>query len=295
MNQELAVSAPAEKAARAAGQSSIRRFTTVTLLILVALVWLAPGYWALATSFKITPNILKATPYWLPIPATFAQYVEVMSGSRTVSATVAVLNSSIVAVLTTVLAVAISALSAYPIARMQFPGRNIVFAMVVGSMMVPGTINVVPLYLLMVKLGWLNSYQALITPGVASAFGVFLLRQFFQSLPTELEDAAHIDGANTWQIFTRLLLPLSKPALGALALFTFQATWNDFTWPLIVMTDPSRITIPVALSLIRGDYSADSFGPIMAGAVLSAVPLLVVFLLANRQIIEGVQFSGLKM
>jgi len=161
--------------------------------------------------------------------------------------------------------------------------------------MVPGTINIVPLYLLMVKLGWLNSYQALIAPGVASAFGVFLLRQFFLSLPAELEDAARIDGANSWQIFTVLLLPLSKPALGALALFTFQATWNDFTWPLIVMTNPNRITLPVALSLIRGDYAADSFGPIMAGAVISAVPLLVVFLLANRQIIEGVQFSGLKM
>ena len=295
MNNEASVSASAQSATSAAGQSAFRRWLGMTVFVLVALIWLAPGFWALATSFKITPNILKAVPYWLPIPATFAQYTEVMSGSRTVSATVAVLNSGIVAVLTTVLAVAISALTAYPIARMNFPGRNVVFGMIIGSMMVPGTINIVPLYLLMVKLGWLNSYQALIAPGVASAFGVFLLRQFFLSLPAELEDAARIDGANSWQIFTVLLLPLSKPALGALALFTFQSTWNDFTWPLIVMTNPNRITLPVALSLIRGDYAADSFGPIMAGAVISAVPLLVVFLLANRQIIEGVQFSGLKM
>ena len=295
MNNEASVSASAQSATSAAGQSAFRRWLGMTVFVLVALIWLAPGFWALATSFKITPNILKAVPYWLPIPATFAQYTEVMSGSRTVSATVAVLNSGIVAVLTTVLAVVISALTAYPIARMNFPGRNVVFGMIIGSMMVPGTINIVPLYLLMVKLGWLNSYQALIAPGVASAFGVFLLRQFFLSLPAELEDAARIDGANSWQIFTVLLLPLSKPALGALALFTFQATWNDFTWPLIVMTNPNRITLPVALSLIRGDYSADSFGPIMAGAVISAVPLLIVFLLANRQIIEGVQFSGLKM
>ncbi len=114
-------------------------------------------------------------------------------------------------------------------------------------------------------------------------------------MPSELEDAARIDGAGSWRIFTSLLLPLSRPALAALALFTFQATWNDFTWPLIVMTQVERLTLPVALSLLRGNYQADSFGPIMAGAVISAVPLLIVFLVANRQIIEGVQFSGLKM
>ncbi|HUX87519.1 MAG TPA: carbohydrate ABC transporter permease, partial [Chloroflexota bacterium] len=171
MNNEASVSVPVQTATVAAGQSAFRRWLGVTVFVLIALIWLAPGFWALATSFKITPNILKAVPYWLPIPATFAQYSEVMSGSRTVSATVAVMNSGIVAVLTTVLAVAISALTAYPIARMNFPGRNLVFAMIIGSMMVPGTINIVPLYLLMVKLGWLNSYQALIAPGVASAFG----------------------------------------------------------------------------------------------------------------------------
>jgi multiple sugar transport system permease protein len=125
-----------------------------------------------------------------------------------------------------------------------------------------------------------------------AAFGVFLRRQFFLGLPAELEDAARIVGAISWGIFAVLLLPLSKPAL---ALFTFQATWNDFNWPLIVMTKQDRLTLPVALSLIRGDYTNDSFGPIMAGAVISAIPILVVFLVANQQIIEGVQFSGLKM
>jgi multiple sugar transport system permease protein len=265
------------------------------VFVVVALLWLTPAFWALATSLKITPNILLPTPYWLPIPATLDQYIEVLSGTRTVSASVAILNSAIVAILTTLASVVICTLTAYPLARMDFPGRNLIFGIIVGSMMVPGVITIVPLYLLMVKLGWLNSYQALIVPGVASAFGVFLLRQFFLSMPKELEDAAHIDGANSWQILTDLLLPLSKPALGALALFTFQATWNDFTWPLIVMTKQDRLTLPVALSLIRGDYSNDSFGPIMAGAVISAIPLLVVFIVANRQIIEGVQFSGLKM
>jgi multiple sugar transport system permease protein len=264
-------------------------------LVLFALLWLAPGFWALVTSFKITPRILDPIPFWLPIPATFEQYVGVLSGTRTAAMTTAVWNSTLVSVLTTVGTVAVCALTAYPLARMRFPGRDILFGVIVGSMMVPSVITIVPLYLLMVDLGWLNSYQALIAPSVCSGFGVFLLRQFFLSLHVDIEDAARIDGADSWQIFTRVLLPLSKPALGALALFTFMASWNDFTWPLIVMTKVERFTLPVALSLIRGNYQADSFGPIMAGAVISAIPLLVVFLVANRQIIEGVQFSGLKM
>jgi multiple sugar transport system permease protein len=275
--------------------SGLARVVTTTILALVALLWLAPGWWALATSFKITPRILDPVPLWLPIPATLDQYVSVLSGTRNAALTVAIANSALVALLTTIGTLAVCALTAYPLARMQFPGRNLIFGVIVGSMMVPSVITIVPLYLLMVDLGWLNSYQALVVPSLCSGFGVFLLRQFFLSMPTELEDAARIDGAGSWRIFTSLLLPLSKPALAALGLFTFQATWNDFTWPLIVMTQVERLTLPVALSLLRGNYQADSFGPIMAGAVISAVPLLIVFLVANRQIVEGVQFSGLKM
>jgi multiple sugar transport system permease protein len=264
------------------------------LLVLFALLWLTPGIWALVTSFKITPNILQPIPYWLPVPPTLDQYVGVMAGTRTVSMSLAVWNSALVSVVSTLLTVGLCALTSYPLARMRFRGRDVLFGVIVGSMMVPGVISIVPLYLLMVQLGWLNSYQALVLPGVASGFGVFLLRQFFMSMPAELEDAARIDGAGSWRIFTTLLLPLSKPALGALALFTFQSHWNEFTWPLIVMTKQDRLTLPVALSLIRGNYASDSFGPIMAGAVVSAIPLLVVFLVANKQIIQGVQFSGLK-
>jgi multiple sugar transport system permease protein len=275
--------------------SGVLRLAVTAGLVLVALLWLAPGVWALVTSFKITPRILDPVPYWLPIPATFDQYVTVLAGTRQAALTIAIGNSVLVSVLTTLGTVAVCALTAYPLARMSFPGRDFIFAVIVGSMMVPSVITIVPLYLLMVDLGWLNSYQALIAPSLCSGFGVFLLRQFFLSMPAELEDAARIDGAGSWRIFTSLLLPLSRPALAALALFTFQASWNDFTWPLIVMSRVERYTLPVALSLLRGNYQADSFGPIMAGAVISAVPLLVVFLVANRHIIEGVQFSGLKM
>jgi multiple sugar transport system permease protein len=126
------------------------------------------------------------------------------------------------------------------------------------------------------------------------AFGVFLLRQFFLTMPAELEDAARIDGASPWRIFTRILLPLSQPALGALAIFAFRSAWNDFLWPLIAVNKPEMFPLPVALAFLRGAYSSESYGPIMAGATLSALPLLVVFLVANRRIIEGTRVSGLK-
>src|SRR5919202_503631 len=151
-----------------------------------------------------------------------------------------------------------------------------------------GIIAIVPLYVLVQQLGWLSTYQALILPDAAAtfAFGVFLLRQFFRGLPVELEEAARIDGANTWQIFSRVLLPLTKPALAALAIFAFRSSWNDFTWPLIAINKPDMLTLPLALTLLRSAYSNESYGAITAGAVHSAVPLLIVFIFANRHIVE---------
>jgi multiple sugar transport system permease protein len=195
-----------------------------------------------------------------------------------------------------VLVVLTSALTAYPLARMRFPGRDAIFALLVGSLMIPNAVVLVPQYILTQQLGWLSTYQGLIVPEAATtfAFGVFLLRQFFLTLPTELEDAALIDGAGPWRIFTRIVLPLSQPVLAALGIFAFRSAWNDFLWPLIAVNKPEMFPLPVALALLRSAYSSESYGPIMAGATLSAVPLLVVFLVANRRIVEGVRVSGLK-
>ena len=160
----------------------------------------------------------------------------------------------------------------------------------------PNAVVLVPQYILTERLGWLSTYQGLIVPEAATtfAFGVFLLRQFFLTLPAELEDAARIDGAGPWRIFTRIVLPLSQPVLGALAIFAFRSAWNDFLWPLIAVNKPEMFPLPVALALLRSAYSSESYGPIMAGATLSALPLLIVFLVANRRIVEGVRVSGLK-
>jgi multiple sugar transport system permease protein len=250
--------------------------------------------WALVTSLKVNENLFTTVPNWIPWPITLDHYAEVFRSTRGTSIGTALVNSTIVSVLSVLLTVFVSALAAYPLARMEFPGRNVVFVCLVGSLMVPGIISVVPLYLVMHSLRWLNSYQALILPGVASAFGVFMLRQFFMTLPVELEDAARIDGANSWLIFARILMPLSQPALVALSIFTFEGTWNDYAWPLIVMTKQTMMTLPIALAGLRSDYTSAFYGKITAGAVVSAIPLLIVFIVANRRIVEGIQFSGLK-
>jgi multiple sugar transport system permease protein len=282
---------------QAAGRFSVRRAQSVlfsAVMILVGLLWLAPTLWALVTSLKVNENLFTTVPNWIPWPITLDHYAEVFRSTRGTSIGTALVNSTIVSVLSVLLTVFVSALAAYPLARMEFPGRNVVFVCLVGSLMVPGIISVVPLYLVMHSLRWLNSYQALILPGVASAFGVFMLRQFFMTLPVELEDAARIDGANSWLIFARILMPLSQPALVALSIFTFEGTWNDYAWPLIVMTKQTMMTLPIALAGLRSDYTSAFYGKITAGAVVSAIPLLIVFIVANRRIVEGIQFSGLK-
>jgi multiple sugar transport system permease protein len=263
----------------------------------LAVVWLLPIVWVVVTSVKITADIVKLPPEWVPWPVTAEHYHEVLfSSSRTARIGRAFVNSLVVSLATVVLVLGTSAMAAYPLARMRFPGRNLVFTLLVGSLMIPNAVILVPQYVLVQRLGWLSTYQGLIVPEAAMtfAFGVFLLRQFFLTMPGELEDAARIDGASAWQVFTRVVLPLSQPVLAALAIVAFRSAWNDFLWPLIAVNRPEMFPLPVALALLRSAYSAESYGPIMAGAALSALPLLVVFVVANRRIVEGVRLSGLK-
>jgi multiple sugar transport system permease protein len=269
---------------------------TVALLAL-AVLWLAPIAWVVATSLKPAEDIIRLPPEWIPWPATSAHYHEVLLGSsRTARIGRAFVNSLVVAGGSVLLVLTTSALAAYPLARMRFPGRDLLFALLVGSLMIPNAVLLVPQYVLTQQLGWLSTYQGLIVPEAAMlfAFGVFLLRQFFLGMPRELEDAARIDGAGPWQVFWRIIVPLSQPVLAALAIFAFRSAWNDFLWPLIAVNKPEMFPLPVALALLRSAYSSESYGPIMAGAALSAVPLLVVFVVANRRIVEGVRLSGLK-
>jgi len=269
---------------------------TAALLVLAA-VWLLPIVWVVATSLKETAPIVRLPPEWIPWPVTGDHYREVLfSSSRTARIGRAFVNSVVVALGTVASVVVTSAMAAYPLARWRFPGRSAIFTLLVGSLMLPNAVVLVPQYVLVQRLGWLSTYQGMIVPeaAVTFAFGVFLLRQFFLTIPGELEDAARIDGANAWQVFSRIVLPLSQPVLAALAIFAFRSAWNDFLWPLIAVNRPEMFPLPVALALLRSAYSSESYGPIMAGAALSALPLLVVFVVANRRIVEGVRLSGLK-
>ncbi|HZP39333.1 MAG TPA: carbohydrate ABC transporter permease [Methylomirabilota bacterium] len=282
----------------AAARPLDRQGWALTLALLaLAVLWLAPIAWVVVTSLKPNENIVRLPPEWIPWPATSAHYQEVLWGSsRTARIGRAFVNSLVVAVGSVLVVLTTSAMAAYPLARMRFPGRDVIFGVLVGSLMIPNAVLLVPQYVLTQRIGWLSTYQGLIVPEAAMlfAFGVFLLRQFFLTMPRELEDAALIDGAGPWQVFSRIVLPLSQPVLAALAIFAFRSAWNDFLWPLIAVNKPEMFPLPVALALLRSAYSSESYGPIMAGAALSALPLLVVFIVANRRIVEGVRLSGLK-
>jgi len=274
-----------------------QRLILTAALVSLALLWLVPVVWVLVTSLKLSENIVRLPPEWIPWPATGSHYLEVLfSSSRTARIGRAFVNSLVVSIGTVILVVTTAAMAAYPLARMRFPGRDLVFIILVGSLMIPNAVVLVPQYVLTQQLGWLSTYQGMIVPEAATtfAFGVFLLRQFFVTMPGDLEDAARIDGANAWQVFWRIVLPLSQPVLAALAIFAFRSAWNDFLWPLIAVNRPEMFPLPVALALLRSAYAAESYGPIMAGAILSAIPLLIVFIVANRRIVEGVRLSGLK-
>jgi multiple sugar transport system permease protein len=283
--------------ARAGRTLDRQRWALTAALLALAVLWLSPIAWVVVTSLKPSENIIRLPPEWVPWPATGAHYHEVLLGSsRTARIGRAFANSLVVATGSVLVVLATSTMAAYPLARMRFPGRDLVFGMLVGSLMIPNAVLLVPQYVLTQRLGWLSTYQGLIVPEAAMlfAFGVFLLRQFFLTMPRELEDAALIDGAGPWQVFSRIILPLSQPVLAALAIFAFRSAWNDFLWPLIAVNKPEMFPLPVALALLRSAYSSESYGPIMAGASLSALPLLVVFIVANRRIVEGVRLSGLK-
>ena len=274
-----------------------QRWALTVALLALALLWLAPIAWVVVTSLKPSENIVRLPPEWIPWPATGAHYQEVLWGSsRTARIGRAFVNSLLVATGSVLVVLATSSMAAYPLARMRFPGRDLIFGILVGSLMIPNAVLLVPQYVLTQRIGWLSTYQGMIVPEAAMlfAFGVFLLRQFFLAMPRELEDAALIDGAGPWQVFSRIILPLSQPVLAALAIFAFRSAWNDFLWPLIAVNKPEMFPLPVALALLRSAYSSESYGPIMAGAALSALPLLVVFIVANRRIVEGVRLSGLK-
>lgn len=262
-------------------------------LILLTIIFVAPLLWMLSTSLK--PNFMTTQfpPQWIPGEFTLEGFSRILAPGTEYPVFRWFLNSMFAATVHAALVLLTASSAAYALARMEFRGRNILFAIIIVTLFIPGFVFVIPQYLIVDTFGWLDTLWAVIVPGAAGAFGVFFLRQFFLSLPGELEEAALIDGANRFQIFTRIVLPLSKAPLATLALLSFLTNWNDFLWPVYVLFSPESKTLPPGLSLLQDAYNTN-YTLIMAGGVVASVPVLIIFFIAQRYIIEGVSRSGLK-
>ncbi len=268
-----------------------RRAVIHLLLLGGAALMIFPFIWMISTSLKDIGEVFTVAPKWIPSVLRFDNYA---AAWRAAPFGRFYLNSIIVAVAVTLSQLTLGALAAYAFARQQFPGKDALFLLFLGTMMIPDQITMIPAFLLMSWLKWTNTYYALIVPNMVGAFGIFLLRQFFLTLPRELEDAAKIDGCSRLTFFRLVLLPLSKPALAAVGIFTFLHNWNSYLWPLIVTSTTSMRTLPVGLRFFVAQEGATQWTLLMAASVFVMAPVLLVFLLAQRYFIEGVSITGLK-
>ncbi len=262
------------------------------LIALGALAMLIPFAWMLSTSLKPSNALLTLPPRLVPAEPTLEPYRQVITSFPMMRV---FFNSTVVAIATTLGQLVLASMSGYAFARFRFPGRDLLFYLYLATLMVPFAVTVTPLFIIVKTLGWTNSYAGLIVPPMFSAFGTFLMRQFFLSLPAELEEAATLDGASTLMTFLRVIVPISGPAFATLGIFSFMASWNSFLWPLLIVSNHDYMTLPLALSTLQGLYPGQTqWNLVMAGTVISVIPMIVVFLLAQRWVIEGVTASGLK-
>jgi multiple sugar transport system permease protein len=279
------------------GRSKLGRFVRLIPsyagLILLTLVFVAPLLWMFSTSLK--PNFMttRFPPQWIPRDFSGEGYSTILTTGSGNPVLKWFLNSMIASSAHTVLVLVTASMAAYALARMHFRGKNLMFVVIVLTLVIPQFVFLIGNYLIVQYFGWLDTLLAVIVPGAAGAFGVFFLRQFFLSLPMELEEAALIDGANRLQIFLRIILPLSKAPLATLAVLSFLTNWNDFLWPVYVLLSPKSLTLQPGLAILQGAYNAD-YTVVMAGGVLASIPVIILFAFAQRYIIEGVSRSGLK-
>jgi multiple sugar transport system permease protein len=260
------------------------------MLIVLALGTLFPLYWAVATSLKTEQKAMAIPPQWIPDPFRPQNYTEawtMLPFARFY------LNTAIISVLGTVGALLTSAMAGYALAKYHFKGRNTLLMIIVGTMMVPYWVNLVPVYILISRLGWLDSYHGLIVPMLARPFGIFLMRQYMVGVHSEYIDSARIDGASEFRIFWQVVLPQCTPALATLTIFFFVADWNSFMWPLIVTSSLEMRTVTVGLSLLAGQYRSQ-YARQMAAATLGSLPAVAVFVAFQKYFTEGLTLSGLK-
>jgi multiple sugar transport system permease protein len=270
-----------------------RKLLSYAVLLLLTLIFVAPLLWMVSTSFKPNPETTALPLSWIPKTFSTEGYSTILNSSSQSPALLWFLNSMIAGLANTALILVTASMAAYALARMEFRGKRFLFAAIISTLFIPPIILLTPNYQIVDQFGWLDTLLAVIVPGAAGAFGVFFLRQFFLSLPKELEEAAMLDGANRYQIFFRIILPLSKAPLATLATLSFLTNWNDFLWPVYVLFTPGNLTLPPGLAILQGAYTTN-YAVIMAGGMLASIPVLIVFIIAQRYIIQGVARSGLK-
>jgi multiple sugar transport system permease protein len=269
-----------------------------------AIAMLLPFVWMLSTSVKPADQLFTVPPTWVPRPFEWDNYLKAMGAGNFGRYA---LNSLLLGLANLVTNVVLSALAGYAFARLRFPGRNVLFLLVLATLMVPYQVTIIPLFVIVRHMplfggndlfgqggiGWINSYWGLIVPGAVGAFGIFMLRQFFQTLPGELEDAARIDGAGELRIFCQIMLPLAMPAVATLSIFSFQAGWNSFLWPLLITTTDDMRTIQLGLTVFVQQYSTQ-WDQLMAATVVATLPVILVFGLGQRLLVRSIAFTGIK-
>ena len=262
-----------------------------TVLAVTTVVSLYPLYGMYVTALTPTFDTIKTPPDLIPIHASLENFQRLIQKAKDYPRWFA--NSLVITLSVTAFHVFFDTLAGYAFAKKRFPGRDILFAVLLATLMIPPQVTLVPLYVVIRGLGLLNNLLAVILPGTARVLGIFLMRQYIRTLPTEIEEAARIDGASEIGIFWHIILPLCRPAMAALAIFTFVFYWNDFIWPLITLQRSENFTLPVGVASLQGEFGTD-YGVIFAGAALAALPILVFFLLFQRYFLEGVRLGALK-
>jgi multiple sugar transport system permease protein len=261
-----------------------------TALSLLAAIALAPFLWTLSTSLKNIDEVFVYPPRLLPSTLKFSNYSSLW---RELPMSRWIFNSAYIVVLAILGKLVLTSTAAYAFARLRWPGRDYVFYAYLSAMMIPWEVTLIPGFVLMRQFGWIDTHLALIVPSIGDVFGTFLLRQFFLSLPRELEDAARIDGAGYFGVFWWIILPLSRPALAVVAVLGFMSVWNAFLWPLIMINSTNKFTVPVGLQLLNSQHGTD-WTVLMAGDVISLIPVVIVYLAAQKYFVQGITMTAIK-
>ena len=254
-----------------------------------AIIMIAPFLWSISTSLKLPGEVFSWPPVLIPESPSLDSYREIITD---VNFGLFAWNTLKLATIIAIGQVAVCSLSGYAFAKLRFPGKNIIFLGYMATLMVPAAVTMIPNFILMRYLGWVDTHIGLIVPSLVSAYGTFLMRQFFINFPSELEDAAKLDGCNPLSFFWRIILPNSRPILATLGVIAFQGTWNDFLWPLIMLSSEEKRTLQIGLSYFQNENYAD-WGLLMAGSVITILPLVILFFFAQKQFIQSIRLTGL--